>query len=142
MTTKEIWRIVPSLSGLLASSEGRLMVVPYMAALPNGGKRSYGGEPTYGQWDGERFIYVFRGKTYKAHRLICEAFNGAPLLGEVCMHLDENSRNNKPSNLSWGTQKENLNAPGFIDYCRGRTGERNPFIKGRSKRAALADLQN
>lgn len=109
------------------------MVAPYTSSKGRC-TRGYGGEPTYGQWDGGRFIYSRRGhKTLKVARLICEAFNGpAPDGRPVCMHLDENSRNNAPSNLAWGTQKENLNAPGFISYCKGRTGENNPFIKGRT----------
>lgn len=133
MSTREIWRLVPSIPVLLASNFGRLMVSPYLADLPNGGKRQYGGEPTEGQWDGKRFLYLHKGKTYKAHRLICEAFNGSPFAGAVCMHLDENSRNNKPENLAWGTQKENLNAPGFIAYCKSRTGESHPRIKAANK---------
>lgn len=120
------------MDGLEASSIGRLKVTPYKAPLPNGGERTYGGEPTVGQFDGKRFIYRFKGKTYKAARLICEAFHGlAPADKPVCMHMDENSRNNRPSNLQWGSQKENLNAPGFIEYCQGRTGENNPLVKGR-----------
>lgn len=47
------------------------------------------------------------------------------------MHLDENAANNRASNICWGTQKENLNAEGFLAYCRGRTGENSPYIKGR-----------
>jgi len=132
MSTKEIWRLVPSVPGILASSLGRLMVIPHEAALHRGGTRQYGGEATYGQWDGVRFIYPRKGKTYKVSRLICEAFHGvAPCGKAVCMHLDENSRNNKPENLAWGTQKENLNATGFIAYCKNRTGERNPYIKSK-----------
>jgi hypothetical protein len=49
------------------------------------------------------------------------------------MHLDENSRNNRPENLAWGTQKENLNAPQFLEYCKNRTGENSPIIKGKKK---------
>ena len=134
MNTMEIWRLVPSVDGLLASSHGRLMVIPYHGEMPNGGQRPYGGEPTTGQWDGTRFIYVLKGKTYKVHRLICEAFNGPAPEGAVCMHLDEDASNNNPENLRWGTQKENLNAPGFIAYCKGRTGENGPWAK--SKRAS------
>lgn len=133
----ERWRAVPSVPGLLASSLGRLMVVPRQAPVPNGGVRQYGGEPTAGQWDGKRFIYVLAGRTYKVHRLVCEAFHGAPPKlspGEpsriVCMHADENAANNRPENLAWGTQKQNLNAPGFIAYCRSRTGDSNPYRKG------------
>ena len=136
-TKKEIWRLVPSVNGLLASNFGRLMVVPYLAKLPRGGYRQYGGQPTYGQWDGERFLYHLKKKTYKSHRLICEAFNGAPTDEKnVCMHLDEDARNNRPENLAWGTQKENLNAPKFILYCKSRTAENSPAYKAAQKRRA------
>lgn len=131
----EIWRQVPSAPSILASSEGRIMVAPYWAEMPNGGLRSYGGEPRFGVWnkaDG-RFVISLSGKTYKVHQLICEAFNGAaPFEGAVVMHLDENAANNRPSNLGWGTQKENLNAPGFVEYCKSRTGDDSPVSKGRT----------
>lgn len=127
---KEIWRLVPSVPGVIASSWGRLMVIPYLSR--RGTRAHYGGRPTYGQWDGDRFIYPFRGKTYKVARLICEAFSGPPPFARaVAMHGDENSRNNRPDNLSWGTQKQNLNAPGFLAYCRSRTGENSPTVKAR-----------
>lgn len=57
----ELWRLVPSVSGLLASSHGSLMVTPYCAPMPFGGERQYGGEPTQGQLDGKRFIAVLNG---------------------------------------------------------------------------------
>jgi hypothetical protein len=97
--------------------------------------RQYGGDPVMGQWDGTRFVYARRGhKTLRVARLVCEAFHGpAPADLPVCMHLNENSRDNTPSNLQWGTQRENLNAPGFIEYCRSRVGDKNPVIKARLK---------
>jgi hypothetical protein len=52
------------------------------------------------------------------------------------MHLDENAANNRADNLRWGTQKENLNAPGFLNYCRSRTGDDSPIIKGRRRRGS------
>lgn len=110
------------------------MVIPYQAPLPNGGTRQYGGYPSYGNWDGSRFIYVHKGHTKKVHRLVCEAFNGPPVGKQVCMHLDEDSSNNTPDNLRWGTQKENLNAPGFIEYCKNRTGENSPYTKGMKRK--------
>jgi hypothetical protein len=137
MANPELWRLVPSVPGLLASSKGRVLVVPKFGTLPNGGQRQYGGIARKGSWDGERYIFQWQGKTYKVARLVCEAFHGAAPDGmNVCMHLDENSRNNVPGNLEWGTQKQNLNAPGFIAYCESRTGENNPFIKGRKGKAA------
>ena len=134
MNTKEIWRVVPSMPGVLASSHGRIMVTPYQQTMPYGGYRQYGGEPTSGQWDGARYLYVLKGRTYKVHRLVCEAFNGPPAHGQVCMHIDENAANNRPENLAWGSQKENLNAPGFIAYCKKRTGESNPWKKSQRRK--------
>lgn len=118
----EVWKEVPSVPALMASSEGRIMVKPYSAPMPHGGVRQYGGEPRFGVWSkqDERFITVYKGKCYKVHRLVCEAFHGSPPTlngrGAVCMHVDENAANNRADNLKWGTQKENLNAPGFVDY--------------------------
>ena len=115
----EVWRVVPSAPQYLASSEGRIMVSPYCAEMPHGGIRQYGGQPHFGVWSkvDARFIVVHKGKCYKVHQLICEAFNGPrPTPKSVVMHLDENPVNNRASNLQWGTQKENLNAPGFKDY--------------------------
>jgi HNH endonuclease len=130
----EIWRDVPSVPGILVSSEGRIMYAPHRESLPNGGVRSYGGQPTFGVWNKQdaRFIIAIRGKTHKIARLVAEAFHGPPPFDDaVAMHLDENAANNRPENIRWGTQKENLNAKGFLAYCRDRTGENNPMIKGR-----------
>lgn len=72
--------------------------------------------------------------TVRVARLVCLAFHGDPPLGKPnVLHIDENSRNNKPDNLKWGSQKENLNAPKFIDHCKSRTGENNPYVKGRTR---------
>lgn len=118
-TDPEVWRVVPSVPGYLASSWGRIMKVPYLAPLPNGGRRNYGGQPTYGVWAKaeRRFVTNIDGVNYKVHRMVCEAFHGlAPFEGAVVMHIDEDSRNNRPENLRWGTQRENLNFP----LCRKR----------------------
>jgi len=135
MTDPEIWRRSPSNPDLMVSSHGRVMVIPYSKPMPYGGERSYGGVPTYGQWDGERYVYTRRGKkTLKVARLVCEAFNGPPDDGQMCLHEDEDSRNNRPDNLRWGTNKENLNYPGYLEYCRSRIGHNSPVVKGRIKR--------
>lgn len=121
MSTEEIWRLSPSLPEYMVSDLGRIMRIPYLKETPNGGLRQYGGKPWYGVDVGNRMTFRFQNRTFKVHRLVCEAFNGPPPEGkDVCMHIDEDYSNNKPSNLSWGTQKENLNAPGFIEYCKNR----------------------
>ncbi len=133
----ETWKSVPSDPTLEASSEGRIRVVSHLGPLPNGGFRKYGGTPTKGQWakDAKRYIYCRKGhKTRKVAILVCKAFRGiAPKDKPYCIHIDEDSKNNKPGNLKWGTQKENLNCPKFIEYCKSRTGENSPTIKGKQQ---------
>jgi hypothetical protein len=135
----EVWRDVPSVPGILVSSEGRVMHLPYRGAMPHGGERPYGGEPIFGVWakDAGRFIISIRGKSFKVARLIAEAFRGPPPFDEaVAMHIDENAANNRPDNFRWGTKKENLNARGLLTYCHSRIGEKNPLIKARRRREA------
>jgi hypothetical protein len=112
------------------------MRIPNLVPMPKGGFRHSGGHPWPGTWDSDqrRYVIQYAGKTYRVARLICEAFHGpAPFSEAVVMHLDEDPTNNVPSNLRWGTQKENLNAPGFLHYCSQRTGNANPRCKGRRK---------
>ena len=109
------------------------MRAPFYGPMPHGGFRAYGGEPRFGVWNKlhGRFIIVFKQKTYKVHRLVCEAFHGPQPDGKpICMHLDENSANNRPDNLAWGTQKENLNAPAVKVYQRARCGAKDPYLEG------------
>ena len=129
---------MPSVPGLLASSLGRLMVEPFEVPMPHGGSRMHGGYAGIGQWAGTRYIYRLRGRTYKVARLVCEAFHGQPPAAlPYCLHVDEDARNNRPSNLRWGTQKENLNAPGFLAYCASRTGDNSPVRKGLALRKGV-----
>lgn len=98
------------------------MRLPYTKAMPHGGPRYYGGEPTRGVLREGRYCFFYKGRNFKVHRLICEAFAGPPPFpNAVCMHLDEDATNNRASNLQWGTQKENLAAPGFRAYLKRRS---------------------
>jgi hypothetical protein len=139
----EEWKPVPSKPGLTASSWGRVKLPDGVAPLPNGGTRTYNPKPTFGtktkasktarhEYMG---MYSKRYGNMKIHRLVCEAFRGpAPFDRAVVLHLDENALNNRPENLRWGTQKENLNMPKFIEYCKARVGENSPYVKGRAKK--------
>jgi hypothetical protein len=111
--------------------------------MPNGGERKYETSWTRGckrkaskTARHEYYGVLYRGRNYKIHRLICEAFHGPPPFPRaVVIHMDEDALNNRPSNLRWGTQKENLNMPGFIEYCRARKGENSPRAKHKASKA-------
>ncbi len=132
--------MVPSQPELLASSFGRVLRRPFQRAMPKGAVRWYRSQPTYGYRAAISGLAGFRmilrisglGKTFKVARLVCEAFHGPPPFElAVVMHLDDNPGNNRPENLKWATQKENLNAPQFIEYCKSRTGDKNPLVRSR-----------
>lgn len=140
----EVWKPVPSKPGVQASSLGRITLPARRAQMPNGGERGYSPQPTYGQVrrakktaaHSYRGIYAQFYGNIKIHQAVCEAFHGpAPFERAVVIHLNEDAHDNRPENLKWGTQKENLNSAGFLEYCRARKGENNPFIKSRIWRA-------
>lgn len=142
----EHWKPVPSKPGLMASSFGRVKLPDGTAKLPNGGVREYKPQPTYGiktkasKTARHEYMGLYNKKygNIKIHRMVCEAFHGlAPFERAVVIHIDENALNNRPENLRWGTQKENLNMPKFIEYCKSRTGENSPIIKGMKKKHDL-----
>lgn len=68
----------------------------------------------WGKWkklsqsdNGRGYLRVRPGtKTVSVHRLVCMAYNEEAASKEV-RHLDGNKRNNTPSNLKWGSSKEN-----------------------------------
>lgn len=138
----EVWKPVASKPGVMVSSEGRVLMPKRWAQMPHGGMRCYEPKPTYGvktrASKTARHVYMgIYNKFYgnmKVHRLVCEAFHGAATSADhIVIHLDEDATNNRPENLKWGTMKENLNMPGFIEYCKSRTGENSPYTKGRMK---------
>lgn len=139
----EVWKPVPSLEGVLASSEGRIVLPPRQAPTCHGGFRRYLPEPTYGvetraNKNAAHSYRAINAKFFgniKIHQAVCEAFHGPkPFPEAVVIHLDEDAHNNRPENLKWGTQKENLNMPKFKQYLRSE--ERNRRIREGKKRAA------
>lgn len=128
----ETWLPVPSHPPLSVSTEGRVRSAPYDFTMPNGGSYVRALSPTRGvvtrakpTASYQRLNLMFRGRNYRVARLVCEAFHGPPPTAKsVVIHRDENSLNNKPENLRWGTQKENMNAPGYKAYRRSLSAKR------------------
>lgn len=145
--SEEIWKPVPSYPGVIASSWGRIKLPEHKKNMPNGGERVYKTKPVYGSTCKGSSTALHQYKNVmsrafgniKVHKAVCEAFHGPkPFDKAVVIHLDEDGLNNRPENLKWGTQKENLNMPRFIEYCKSRTGENSPYAKGvKNKNAEL-----
>jgi hypothetical protein len=91
----EEWRVVPSMPGARASSEGRIQ-----------GPRA----TSFGYVDREGYLlWDHKGRAFKVHRIVCEAFHGPPPTPQHhAAHLDGSKNNNRPENLVWATPKENM----------------------------------
>jgi|SRR6516165_445095 len=60
-------------------------------------------------WEQEGYIRVSLGQgTVKRSVLICTAFHGERPIGLSCLHEDDVKLNDKPNNLYWGTQSQNM----------------------------------
>jgi hypothetical protein len=72
-------------------------------------------------------IAVLGSKKIYIHRSVCELFNGLPMPGQQCRHLDGKRINNAASNLKWGTASEN-NEDKILHGTNGE-GDKNPMAK-------------
>jgi hypothetical protein len=102
----EIWRAITRLTGYEVSSEGRIR---RNVVRGNGHKpRVMRGSPAgNGYW---HFSTTIDGRIvgFLVHRLVCEAFHGAPPTGRnEARHLDGDRSNNRACNLAWGSGSEN-----------------------------------
>lgn len=62
------------------------------------------------------------GKRYKVHRLIAEAFIPNPENKPTVDHISRDPRDNRPENLRWATQKEQLHNQGRYIESRIKSG--------------------
>ncbi len=108
---------IPSQPGYFASGDGHIW-----STLQNSPRRLKAA--TVG---GYLRVYL-RGRGHYVHRLICEAFHGAPLApGLHAAHADGDRTNNAPSNIRWVTPAENY--ADRITHGTCNSGERH----GRSR---------
>jgi hypothetical protein len=114
--------------------------------MPHGGCKTNALAPTFGipttSRPGalhKRWQVTFRRKSYRVGRLVCLAFKGRPPPGKpFALHRDEDGSNNRHENLYWGTQKENLNAPGFLAYVNSGVPGSRTYIDPTQKGNRLA----
>lgn len=68
-------------------------------------------------------------KSIPLHAIVAEAFHGKRPEGMQCRHIDGNKTNNHPSNLAWGTAKENIHDKIIHGTNIGPSGEKNRHAK-------------
>lgn len=97
----EVWKQIPSIQTHEISNFGR---VRRRIASRNwvAGKILSPSLDKKGYWR-----FTLEGQSRALHSLVCEAFNGIPEPGEMCRHLNDDKNDNRPSNLEWGTAKDN-----------------------------------
>lgn len=99
----EVWKEVPGFPGYQVSDEGRIR------SLRRTNARLC---KTEVDEDGYHRLSLSLGAT-RVHqvlsRLVALAFHGpAPAGKPICRHLDGDTNNNRPGNLAWSTQAENM----------------------------------
>ncbi|MBU0792303.1 MAG: NUMOD4 motif-containing HNH endonuclease [Gammaproteobacteria bacterium] len=107
MDIHEEWRVIADATNYAISNLGRVKRIKadwqgkYLGKVL-AGSRHRGGYIAY-------VLCTPKGKlTKKAHRLVCEAFNGPPPADKpCCAHRDGNPANNTPDNVYWATYTEN-----------------------------------
>lgn len=73
---------------------------------------------------GYRIVRLCRKQVYRAsavHVLVCEAWHGPRPAGAVTRHLNGDSLDNQPVNLTWGTQAENMRD--MVVHGRGKVSK-------------------
>lgn len=90
-------RAIPGFAGYMATSAG--------SVLNAQGRRLAGSLHHHGHLR----VELSGGRRAFVHVLVALAFHGRPRRrGLVVRHLDGNARNNRPENLRWGTQRQNV----------------------------------
>jgi hypothetical protein len=113
------WRYVRSLGNVIVSENGKVMSV--VADRPDIPPRPL---PMRVETNG----YVrtnIKGRQYGVHRLVCEAFHGAPPPRHDAAHWNGKRADNRAGNLRWATRRENC--LDTIRHGKSMRGERSPM---------------
>lgn len=115
-------RPIPGYPGYVATTKGEIW-----SLNPKWTKRSGRLLRPQKNKDGYYKVRVYRSGirvNVSVHRLVARAFHGLPSPGQHTRHLDGTRTNNAPSNLAWGSAKDN--AEDRIRHGRTFCGDRSP----------------
>ena len=104
----EIWKDIPNYEGYQVSNLGRVKSLERIDALGRKVEEKILKPQLVRRYYRVCLCKQSIKKTYRVHRLVWEAFNGTIPEGYEINHLDERPINNRLSNLSLVTHKENV----------------------------------
>lgn len=110
---REQWKQIPGWEGYYEASDlGRIRGVDRIVQTKNGPQTIKGKllQPASDGRTEHMRVNLHRpgvSQTQSVHRLVLLAFRGAPEQGQEGCHFDDNPKNNRLSNLRWGTRSEN-----------------------------------
>ena len=112
----EVWKDIKGYEGLYQISNlGRVKSLERTVAAKSGSKRTVRERILKPRTDKDDYLLVnlYEGsgkrKTFKVHRLVCEAFHDNPKNNPEVNHINEDKSDNSACNLEWVTAKENCN---------------------------------
>lgn len=88
----------------------------------NEAHRTFGSKNGNDPVKGGYLVVKIRNRSYKVHRLICEAFHENPNGYPEVDHIDRNRRNNRPENLRWASRQDNNRNTSSNDRSKARYG--------------------
>lgn len=139
MSDIEEWRPCPSWHGYEASSHGRVRSTDQVLVNKNGVRRSWRGKVraltanSDGYW-----MLIVRGRTVKACWMVADAFIGPRPPGLVVRHGPGGSSDDRPCNLRYGTQSENIGDSVAAGTHRNTRKTRCPYGHPYSENAGVA----
>lgn len=108
------WRAIPGWEGLYEASRfGQIRSVPRVVRYRDGRVRTYLGQmikprPVKGGYLSVNLAREGCQETHKVHKLVALTFHGAPPPGLEVRHYDGDQKNNRATNLIYGTRSENI----------------------------------
>jgi hypothetical protein len=107
------WRTVTDWDGFEVSNEGHVRSLDRWSVRSDGVRRRLKGRMLRPFRNRNGHLYVTletNGRRWRVgvHQLVCREWHGPPPDDALACHVDGEPSNNRPANLRWGTQRDNM----------------------------------